>query len=139
MVLLALEQHLTAAAMAQLVREVEPTVRRWLKRWVAQGLEGRKDRPMPGPAPKITKESEEQWLAWVRLRPGSLGQSSWMWTLQRRADSLAEQSGRRASYQTVGLILKAGEIVLSRPEHTLRSPEPQYKGKKRRWKRQATA
>ena len=130
MVLLAVEEHLTAPAIAQLVREGDQTVRRWLKRWVAEGLEGLKDRPMPGPPPKITKENEEQLLASVRLRPRRLGQPYSMWTLQRLADYMAEQIGIRASYETVRLILKAGEIVLSRPQHTISNPDPEYKVKK---------
>jgi hypothetical protein len=54
MVLLAAEQHLTAPAIAAIVREHDQTVRNWLKRWMAEGLEGRKDRPMPGAPIKVT-------------------------------------------------------------------------------------
>ena len=48
MVLLAGEQRLTAPAIAAIVREDDQTVRNWLKRWLAEGIEGLKDRPMPG-------------------------------------------------------------------------------------------
>ena len=54
-VLLALEQHPTAPAIAAIVREDDQTVRNWLKRWAAEGIEGLRDRPMPGAPPKITK------------------------------------------------------------------------------------
>ena len=53
-----------------------------------------------------------------------------MWTLQRLADYMAEQTGIRASYETVRLLLKAGEIVLSRPQHKVSSPDPEYLVKK---------
>ena len=53
-----------------------------------------------------------------------------MWTLQRLSDSMAEQTGIRASYETVRLVLKAGEIVLSRPQHKVSSPDPEYLVKK---------
>jgi transposase len=59
-----------------------------------------------------------------------------MWTLQRLADYMAEQTGIRASYETVRQVLKAGEIVLSRPQHKISSPDPDYLLKKRRLKRQ---
>ena len=135
MILLALEQHLTASAIAAIVREDDQTVRNWLKRWIAEGIEGLKDRPMPGgPA----KEYKEQLLVTVRRRPRSLGQPYSMWTLQRLADYMAEQSGIRASYETVRLVLKAGEIVLSRPQHKVSSPDPEYLVKKRRLKRRVT-
>jgi transposase len=138
MVLLAVEQHLTAPAIAAIVREDDQTVRRWLKRWVAEGIEGLRDRPMPGSPPKITEEYKEQVLAAVRRRPRSLGQPYSMWTLQRLSDYMAEQTGIRASYETVRLVLKADDIVLSRPQHTISSPDPEYKLKKRRLKKPAT-
>jgi transposase len=138
MVLLAVEQHLTAPAIATIVREDDQTVRRWLKRWVAEGIEGLRDRPMPGLPPKITEEYKEQLLAAVRRRPRSLEQPYSMWTLQRLSDYMAEQTGIRASYETVRLILKAGDIVLSRPQHTISSPDPEYKVKKRRLKKPVT-
>ena len=45
-VLLAGEQPMTAPAIAAIVREVDQTVRNWLKRWMAGGIEGLKDRPI---------------------------------------------------------------------------------------------
>ncbi len=135
-VLLAGEQRMTAPAIAAIVREVSQTVRNWLKRWIAEGIEGLKDRPMPGAPSKITKAYEEQLLFVVRRRPRSLGQPYSMWTLQRLADYMAEQTGIRASYETVRLLLKDGEIVLSRPQHKISSPDPEYLVKKRRLKRQ---
>jgi transposase len=137
-VLLAGEQRMTASAIAAIVREVSQTVRNWLKRWMAEGIEGLKDRPMPGAPAKITEAYEEQLLAAVRRRPRSLGQPYSMWTLQRLADYMAEQTGIRASYETVRQVLKAGEIVLSRPQHKISSPDPEYLVKKRRSKRRAT-
>ena len=107
---------MTAPAIAPIVREVSQTVRNWLKRWMAEGLEGLKDRPMPGPPPKITEAYKEQVLAAVRRRPRSLGQPYSLWTLQRLSDYMAEQTGIRVSYETVRQVLKAGEIVLSRPQ-----------------------
>jgi transposase len=138
-VLLAGEQRMTAPAIAAIVREVSQTVRNWLKRWMAEGIEGLKDRPMPGPPSKITEAYQEQLLAAVRRRPRSLGQPYSMWTLQRLADYMTEQTGIRVSDETVRQLLKAGEIVLSRPQHKVSSPDPEYLVKKRRLKRPVTA
>jgi winged helix-turn-helix protein len=52
--------------------------------------------------------------------------------LQRLADYLAEQTGIRVGYETVRLHLKAAGIVLSRPQHTISSPDPEYAVKKTR-------
>jgi len=138
-VLLAGEQRLTAPVIAAIVREDDQTVRNWLKRYLAEGIEGLKDRPMPGAPPKITKGYEEQLLAVVRRRPRSLEQPYSMWTLQRLADYMALETGIRASYETVRKLLKDGEIVLSRPQHKISSPDPEYLVKKRRLKKPVTA
>ena len=53
-----------------------------------------------------------------------------MWTLQRLSDYMAEQTSLRVSYETVRLVLKAGEIVLSRPQHKVSSPDQEYVLKK---------
>jgi len=135
-ILLAGEQRMSAPAIAKIVRENDQTVRNWLKRWMAEGIEGLKDRPMPGAPSKVTKAYEEQLLLVVRRRPRNLEQPYSMWTLQRLADYMAEQTGIRASYETVRQVLKAGEIVLSRPQHKISSPDPDYLLKKRRLKRQ---
>src|SRR5690242_9400093 len=65
-ILLAGEHRMTAPAIARIVRENDQTVRNWLKRWMAEGIEGLKDRPMPGPPPKISEVYKEQLLSAVR-------------------------------------------------------------------------
>jgi transposase len=137
-VLLAGEQRLTAPAIAPIVREDEETVRRWLKRWLAEGIAGLQDRPMPGGPAKLTDAYRERLLAVVRQRPRSLGEPYSLWTLQRLADYLAEVTGLRLSYETVRVALKAGGIVLSRPQHTVTSPDPEYQVKRRRSSRPVT-
>ena len=139
MVLLAGEQRLAAPAIARIVREDEQTVRRWLQRYLAEGIGGLHDRPMPGAPGKVTPASREQLLAAVRRRPRSLGQPFSLWTLRRLAEYLAEQTGVRVSYETVRRALAAAGIVLSRPQHAISSPDPDYAVKKRRSKRPATA
>jgi transposase len=137
-VLLALEQQLTASAIAKIVRSDDQTVRNWLKRWMAEGIEGLKDRPMPGAPVKITKDYEEQLVAAARRRPRSLEQPYSLWTLQRLADYMAEQTGIRVTYETIRQLLAKAEIVLSRPQHKISSPDPEYLVKKRRLKKRET-
>jgi transposase len=137
-VLLAGEQRLSAPAIARIVREDEETVRRWLRRYRAEGIAGLADRPMPGAPSKVTTAYQEALLAAVRRRPRSLGQPYSLWTLRRLADYLAEQTGLRLSYETVRRVLAAAEIVLSRPQHSISSPDPEYAVNKRRLKPPAT-
>jgi transposase len=92
-----------------------------------------------GGAPaKVTPADREQLLQLVRRRPRSLDLPYSTWTLQRLADELAERTGIRVEKETVRVHLKAAEIVLSRPQHTISSPDPEYVVKKRRLKTPAT-
>lgn len=136
-ILLAGEQRRRASTIAKIVRCDDQTVRNWFKRWTAQGVEGLKDRPMPERPAKVTKTYKEQVLLAVR-RPRALGQPYSMWTYQRLADYMAEQTGLRVSYETVRRVLVAQGIVLSRPHHKVSSPDPEYLVKKRRLKMRET-
>ena len=78
MVLLATEQRLAAPAIAAIVREHEETVRRWLKRWVAEGIEGLKDRPMPARAAKATPPTGSScWPPCASGRAASASPTPW--------------------------------------------------------------
>ena len=80
MILLAVEKHLTATAIAEIVRESEATVRRWMKRYRVEGVEGLQDRPRSGAPSKVTDASRALVLQVVRQRPRSLGQPYSLWT-----------------------------------------------------------
>jgi transposase len=139
MVLLSVEQRLTVAQIAAIVRTSEQTVRTWLKRFQAEGVAGLTDKPRPGAPPKTTPDYRQRLVEVVRQRPRSLGQPYSLWTLQRLADFMADESGIRVSAVTVRQILGEHEIVLSRPQHKVSSPDPEYQVKKRRSRRSVTA
>ena len=138
MILLAAEQGLKVPELALIVRESEATVLRWLKRYRAEGMEGLQDAPRPGRPSAMTEAYKAELLAFVRRRPRSLGLPFSLWTLQRLVDYLAEQTSIRVSDETVRRALKHAGIVLSRPQHHISSPDPDYALKKRRLKRPAT-
>ena len=138
MILLAVEQNMTAPQIGRIVRKNEQTVRRWIKRFKAEGLNGLFDAPRPGSPTIITPKYRERLLNIVRQRPRALGQPYSLWTLARLADFMAEETGLRVSAETVRRVLKAGDIVLSRPQHTISSPDPEYKVKKKRSKTSET-
>jgi transposase len=133
-ILLAAERALVAAEIAEIIRSSESSVRRWIKRFNAEGLNGLRDAPRPGKAKKASKAYRTRLLAVVRQRPRSLDQPYSLWTLTRLADFMAEETGERVSHESVRRYLQAGGIVLSRPQHTITSPDPEYQLKKRRLK-----
>ncbi len=135
MVLLSAEQGLKAEEIARIVRESHVTVLRWLKRYMAEGVEGLKDVPRPGRSVIVTEAYRKRLLEVVRRRPRSLGMEYSMWTLRRLTDYLAEETGLRVSFETVRRELAKEDIVFSRPQHTISSPDPEYQVKKRRLKK----
>ncbi len=137
-VLLAAERGMVAAEIAAVVRMHEETVRRWLVRYQAEGLEGLKDAPRSGAPPRITRGYRERLLAVVRRRPRALGLPFSLWTGERLADYLAEQTGLRMSARSVYRFLRDAGIRLSRPQHTITSPDPEYALKKKRSRTRAT-
>jgi transposase len=138
MVLPAVEHGLKVPPIAVIVRESEATVLRWRKRYLAEGVEGLQDAPRPGRPAQVTAAYRSALLAAVRRRPRSLGLPFSLRTLQRLVDYLAERTGIRVSDETVRRTLKQAGIALSRPQHQISSPDPEYALKKRRLKRPAT-
>ena len=72
MVFLAAEQRLKVPQIAAIVRESEATVLRWLKRYLAEGLNGVQDAPRPGRPTQVTAAYRSLLLTAVRRRPRSL-------------------------------------------------------------------
>jgi transposase len=134
LVLLAAEQRLVASAIGAIVRLDEQSVRRWLKRYLAEGMEGLKDAPRPGVAAVVIPDYRARLVSAVRQRPRSLDLPFSLWTCQRLSDHLAEETGLRVSDETVRRYLAMDGIVLSRPQHKISSPDPEYLVKKRRLK-----
>lgn len=138
MVLLSAEKKLTADEIAAIVRESSVTVLRWLHRYIAEGIQGLLDAPRSGRSSILTNEFRKRLLEVVRRRPRSLELEYSMWTLQRLVDFMAEDTGTRVSTETIRRALAKEDIVFSRPQHTISSPDPEYQVKKRRLKRRET-
>jgi transposase len=138
MVLLSAEKKLKVDEIADIVRESSVTVLRWLHRYIAEGIQGLMDAPRGGRSSILTDEFRKRLLEVVRRRPRSLELEYSMWTLQRLADFMAEDTGIRVSTETIRRALAKEDIVFSRPQHTISSPDPEYQIKKRRLKKLET-
>jgi transposase len=139
MILLAAEQGLVAAAIAPIVRQGEETVRRWFARYAAEGIGDLSDAPRSGAPPKATAVSRERLLGVARCRPRGLGLPFSLRAAARLADHLAELTGVRMSAARVCRLRREGGMRLSRPQHTITSPDPESALKKGRSKRPAAA
>lgn len=101
MMLLAIEDKMTASQIAKIVRQNDQTVRRWIRRFNAEGINGLYDAPKPGAPAQMPDSYRERLLVIVRRRPRSLDQAYSLWTLQRLADFMAEETGLRFSTETI--------------------------------------
>jgi transposase len=75
---------------AKRLRVGQDTVREWLKRFNAHGLEGLKDKPRTGAPPTYTPEQVAEVLATAATDPQTLGQPFGSWTLDRLETYLHE-------------------------------------------------
>ena len=125
MVLLAAEQQLGVREIATMVRECEGTVRCWLKGSRAHGIDGLQAAWAGGAPAKVPPAYRDQLLQLVRRRPRSRELPYATWTLQRLADELAERTGIRVEQEPVRVHRKEAEMVLSRPQPTISSPDPE--------------
>jgi transposase len=130
MVLLSAEERLKAEEIADIVRESSVPVLRWIHRYIAEGIQGLMDVPRPGCSSVVTDEFRKRLLEVVRRRPRSLELELSMWTLQRPADFMAEDTGIRISTENIRRALAKEEIVFSHPQHTISSPDSEYQVKK---------
>ncbi len=80
-ILLSAEQGLKAEEIAGIVRESAVTVLTWLKRYLAEGIEGLQDAPRAGRSATVTEDFRKMLLESVRTRPRSLELAFSMWTL----------------------------------------------------------
>jgi len=131
-ILLAAEQRLAISEVAAIVRESGETVRRWVHRYEAEGLDGLSDAPRSGKPAKAGAAYRERLVELVRRRPRALDLPFSLWTAARLADRLAEETGLRMSVASIHRLLRAAGLGFGRPQHTISSPDPDYAVKKRR-------
>jgi transposase len=66
MILLGAEDKMTAPPIAKIVRQDEQTVRRWIKRFNAEGISGLSDEPKSGAPKRVTDAYRKRLLVVVR-------------------------------------------------------------------------
>ncbi len=85
----------------------EATVRLWLTRFNAHGLDGLVDAPRAGRPPTYSPEEVGEVIAASLTKPDDLGLPFGSWTLDRLAAYLQERKGLAISRSRIGEILQA--------------------------------
>ena len=113
-ILLAAEKGLLAEEIASIVRTDEQTVRRWIKRYQTEGINGLSDLPRPGGPRKVTQAVFAQLHEIAHRDPADLGQPFAVWTYERLADYMAQKTGANLNPETIRLHLRAAGVTLRR-------------------------
>jgi transposase len=107
------------AAIAQWSGRTVRTVRRWVGRFVAEGLEALRDAPRPGRPAKANAVYRAALEQAVTTVPTEVGLPFDVWTSARLSAYLAEQTGVRVAPGWVRALLSRQDFVCGRPKHTL--------------------
>ena len=118
MVLLRAEGH-PVAEVARITRRSPDTVRRVLKRYLADGPDAVPHRPHLGQPPHWPPAWEAELHRVAEEDPRSVGVDSALWSCRLLADYLATQTGHRAGIETVRLALHRAGYVCKRPRWVL--------------------
>jgi transposase len=92
---------------ARIVRVTPGIVRKWIKRFNAEGLAGLKDQPRSGRPATYTVEQIGEVIAVSLLKPESLGLPFGCWTLDRLQAYLTEERGLPIKRSRINEILMA--------------------------------
>jgi len=108
------------------------TLRDWVHRYNAEGLEGLCDRPHPGPKTRLTHEQEGEVAQWVRQGPNLAQHGVVRWRRIDLAREIEKRFDVRLAERSVGSLLRRlGFRRLSvRPRHPRQDIEAQETFKK---------
>jgi len=96
------------------------TVGHWLRRYLAQGVDGLADAPRAGRPVHADARYVDALEAAMATAPRELGLLFDVWTSARLSAYLAEQTGVRIAPGWLRVLLGRHDFVVGRPKHTLR-------------------
>ena len=109
------------------------TVSKWRRRFVEEGrLEALNDRPRSGRPVRVTPEIHCELIKLACDRPRDHREDRNVWTHERLAAALEEETGVRISRSEVGRILRNEDFRPHQVRPWLHSPDPKFRAKVRR-------
>jgi transposase len=108
------------AAIAAWSGRTRRTVRRWLERFAAVGLDALRDESRSGRPVKADAEYRAALAQAITTVPPTLGLPFDVWTSARLSAYLAEQTGVRIAPGWVRALLSRQDFTCGRPKHTLK-------------------
>ena len=125
-----IERH-SEAEVAEALRVTAKTVRKWCKRFLAEGMEGLSDQPRAGAPVQFAAEQRCEVLAIACANPEQYGcPEGSMWTLNRLTETAAAHiAGPVMSRSSVHRTLSTVDLKPHKEKMWLHSPDPEFKEK----------
>lgn len=124
-------QGYSANEMVPLVNLTAKSIRKWLRRFNEEGVDGLiRERKSPGRPRTFTPKQRRRMVELMLTPPQSLGKPFTTWSLAKLKEHLAEEEGIRISIGGLWKILKEEGLRLQRAKRWVQSPDPEYTLKK---------
>ena len=118
----------TLSEIAQIVRESDETVRRWLHRFMVEGCAGLTERERSGRPAQITPVIECYVQACIEKSPRDVGQDRATWTTKLLAKAVETRFGVQVTDECVRQHLARNAVVCRRPTWTVKHLATQEAG-----------
>lgn len=112
-------------AIARGVGVSEVTVRKWIRRFTAEGLESLQERPRSGRPPQYSEVERGQVIQTALTPPKQLGKPFCHWTLDLLTEHL-RQEGVRMDRSHVHRVLRAEGVKWQKERTWFASPDPAF-------------
>ena len=127
-----LDEGLPAESIMAALKLSRTTYFQWKKKYLKNGLDGLKVRPLPGAAPKLTDQQTSQLRGWLVGRDPRQFQFDFaLWTRRIVRDLIHQQFDVEMTPQGVGLLLRRLGLSPQRPLYRAYQQNPEAV---RRWK-----
>ena len=117
---------------ARLLSVSERSVWSWFTAWRKEGLDGLRDKPIPGRPSRLSREQAAEMVEVTRQSPASVGLEGQTWNCRLLSEWAGETFHVRLSDEWVRRIMLRHGMRFRRPKLVLTSPDPDYARKKGR-------
>ena len=117
---------------ARLLSVSERSVRKWLAAWRGEGLDGLRDKPIPGRPARFTPAQAAEMVKVTRQSPATVGLEGHTWNCRLLSEWVDDTFHVRLSDEWVRRLMIRHGMRFRRPKLVLTSPDPDYARKKGR-------